>query len=181
MVDLVTLQSLSYIAGAIGVCVAAFYYIMTLRENKNNRRMQFLLQNLSDNLNEQGYNRYVTLMNMEWKDYDDFEKKYGSDNNPEAYSKRLTAWTYYNNLGYLISQGFIDADMLFDMNGDGIIWAWMKWEPILKEIRVRYNQPELAKWFDYCADRLLEVRRRRGVSVELPRTFMKYTPEKRAS
>jgi hypothetical protein len=79
-------------------------------------------------------------------------------------------------LGYLVSEGFVDAETLFDMNGDGVIWAWMKWESILKEIRVRYNQPELSKWFDYLAERLIEVRRRRGMNVELPKTFMRYSP-----
>ncbi|MCX6654156.1 MAG: hypothetical protein NTY03_03435 [Candidatus Bathyarchaeota archaeon] len=32
MVDLALLQSVSYIAGAIGVCVAAFYYALNIRE-----------------------------------------------------------------------------------------------------------------------------------------------------
>jgi len=31
MVDVVLLQSLSYVAAAIGVCVAAFYYAVNLR------------------------------------------------------------------------------------------------------------------------------------------------------
>ncbi len=38
MVDLALLQSVSYIAGALGVCVAAFYYVMMLREQRQTRR-----------------------------------------------------------------------------------------------------------------------------------------------
>jgi hypothetical protein len=173
MIDLALLQSVSYIAGSLGVCIAAIYYVINLNETRKTRKMQFLQQNLT-NMNEEGYLNYVTLMNMEWKDYDDFERKYGSDNNPEAYSKRLALWSYYNNLGYLVSEGLIDSDTLFDMQGEGTIWQWMKWEPIIKEIRIRYKQPELAKWFDYLAERLVEVRRRRGLNVELPKTFMRY-------
>jgi hypothetical protein len=181
MVDLALLQSVSYIAGALGVCVAAVYYVMNLRETRKTRKMQFLMQTLSNNLDEEGNMRYVTLMNMEWKDYDDFERKYGSDNNPEAYTKRMTLWGYYSELGYLVAEGFVDADTLYDLSGDGMIWAWLKWEPIIKEIRVRYKQPEIWKWFDYLADRLMEVRRRRGVTSELPRTFLRYTPDQQTS
>ncbi|MGD0804125.1 MAG: hypothetical protein ABSA11_08650 [Candidatus Bathyarchaeia archaeon] len=38
MVDLVVLQSASYAATTIGVCVAAFYYVMTLRSQQNNMK-----------------------------------------------------------------------------------------------------------------------------------------------
>ena len=34
MVDLALLQSVSYIAGALGVCVAASYYVMNLRSTR---------------------------------------------------------------------------------------------------------------------------------------------------
>jgi hypothetical protein len=48
--------------------VAAIYYAITLREARKSRHMQLLLQTIHDLQNEEGYNRYVTLMNMEWKD-----------------------------------------------------------------------------------------------------------------
>ena len=49
MVDLSLLQSVSYIAGALGVCVAAAYYVMNLRENRKNGRVT-LTNNLMMNL-----------------------------------------------------------------------------------------------------------------------------------
>jgi hypothetical protein len=175
---MVDAQTLTTMFGGIGVGVAAFYYVMTLRETRKNRRMQFLTQILQTNLDEEGNKRYVTLMNMDWKDYDEFERKYGSDNNPEAYTKRITSWGYYSELGYLIREGYIDAETLYELNGDGMIWAWMKWEQIIKEIRVRYNQPEMWKYFDYLAEKLMEVRRGRGVTADLPTTFLRYNPDK---
>ena len=39
MVDLIVLQSVSYVAAAIGVFVAAVYYVMTLRTTQRNMRM----------------------------------------------------------------------------------------------------------------------------------------------
>ena len=39
MVDLALLQSVSYIAGALGVCVAAVYYVMNLRITQKNQEL----------------------------------------------------------------------------------------------------------------------------------------------
>ncbi|MGD0805387.1 MAG: DUF4760 domain-containing protein [Candidatus Bathyarchaeia archaeon] len=39
MVDLTLLQSVSYIAGALGVCVAAIYYVMNLRISQRNQQL----------------------------------------------------------------------------------------------------------------------------------------------
>ena len=39
MVDLALLQSVSYIAGALGVCVAAAYYVLNLRISQRNQEL----------------------------------------------------------------------------------------------------------------------------------------------
>ena len=46
MVDLSLLQSVSYIAGAMGVCVAAFYYVMMVRNMENVRKKDLVFQRL---------------------------------------------------------------------------------------------------------------------------------------
>jgi hypothetical protein len=39
MVDLVVLQSVSYIAGATGVAIAAVFYVLNLRINQKNQEI----------------------------------------------------------------------------------------------------------------------------------------------
>lgn len=39
MIDLTILQPISYIAAAIGVCVANVFYILTLRETTRNKKV----------------------------------------------------------------------------------------------------------------------------------------------
>ena len=53
----------------------------------------------------EGMTRFLDTMYMEWDDYADFERKYGSDNNPKAYAQRLTLWNTYNNSGVLLKTG----------------------------------------------------------------------------
>jgi hypothetical protein len=44
MVDLSTLQSVSYIAGALGVCVAAVFYVLNLRISRKNQELMLKAQ-----------------------------------------------------------------------------------------------------------------------------------------
>ena len=39
--------------------------------------------------NVESMRKWVEAMNMEWTDYDDFEKKYGTDFNPDGAALRL--------------------------------------------------------------------------------------------
>ena len=47
MVDLALLQSVSYIAGALGVCVAAAYYVMNLRITQKNQELSLKTQEIA--------------------------------------------------------------------------------------------------------------------------------------
>jgi hypothetical protein len=85
MVDLALLQSVSYIAGALGVCVAAFYYVMNLRETNRNRRITYTNSVLQHLYTEEGHRREMDCYAMQWTDFEDFKRKYDSRVNPENY------------------------------------------------------------------------------------------------
>jgi hypothetical protein len=72
MVDLPLLQSVSYIAGALGVCVAAVYYVMNLRaqqtnmrEAEKNRKLAFTMNMMQNLQSKEANRRFVDLMNMQ--------------------------------------------------------------------------------------------------------------------
>ncbi len=93
MVDLALLQSVSYIAGALGVCVAAIYYLINLRETLRNRRLAFS-QNVVQNMqNLEWQQRFMEVMNMHWIDFDDFVKRFDSSVNVEMYARRHSILT----------------------------------------------------------------------------------------
>ena len=133
MVDLSLLQSVSYIAGALGVCIAAVFYVLNLRISQRNmkqtletRKLQFVTGITSQLLSEEGQRRYGELLNMEWKDYDDFERKYGSDYNLDNYAKRMNVWKIYNTLGMLVCEKLIEPEVLYRINDVNPIFARAK-------------------------------------------------------
>jgi len=178
MVDLALLQSVSYTVGALGVCIAAFYYVMTLRASERNRRIQLVSQMSNDLINFEGYSKYFDLLNMEWRDYDDFEKKYGSDFNVRAASQRFSVWLTFNKLGYMLSKGLVDAEDIYETGGLSCIFQWEKWEAIIRENRRRYNGVDYLSYFEYLAGEMNKVKLMKDPSYVFPKTGVKYVPDK---
>jgi len=178
MVDLVVLQSVSYVAAAIGVCIATFYYAMNLRATDRNRRIQLVSQLSQFMLSEEGMKRYFELLNMEWKNFDDFERKYGSDFNLEATAKRYASWQNYDHLGKMLKKGMINAEDAYDLTSDGVLFQWHKWESIIFELRKRYNGEEWMSGFEFLNIEMSKLRRQREPSYKVPETFGKYIPDK---
>ncbi len=94
------MQSVSYIAGSLGLCVAAFYYALSLREANRNRRMTLTTSLMQNFISEEGQKRFIDLMNMQWTNFDDYYKKYDSTVNPENFAKRNCFFNTCEVLGY---------------------------------------------------------------------------------
>jgi hypothetical protein len=185
MVDLALLQSVSYIAGALGVCVAAIFYVLNLRISQRNQRLtletrqaQFYTQLYHQLTGEDSQRRWADVMNMEWKDYDEYERKYGSDEHPEMYAKRSSALYELSGVGYLLRKGVIDRDTAYSLAEVQGLWLWRKFEPIVREQRVRYNTPEQYADLEYLAAETVKEMQLRDPSFRVPETFLKYVPDK---
>ena len=87
---------------ATGVLVAAAFYILNLRETMINRRINETNSLLEGFMSEEGQRRWGELLNMEWSDYDDFEKKYGSDVNLDNFAKRQSTFYLFDTLGNML-------------------------------------------------------------------------------
>jgi hypothetical protein len=182
MVDLSLLQSVSYIAGALGVCIAAIFYVLNLRISQRNmkqtletRKLQFVTSITSQLLSEEGQRRYGELLNMEWKDYDDFEKKYGSDYNLDNYAKRMNAWKTYNTLGMLVREKLIEPEVLYMINDINPCFMWSKFKDIIGEQRKHYGGDTLSD-FKFLNDEMLRIALIKDPSFKIPETLTKYIP-----
>ena len=182
MVDLSLLQSVSYIAGALGVCIAAIFYVLNLRISQRNmkqmletRQAQFYTQIYSHLTSEDSQRRWVDAMNMEWRDYDDYERKYGSDEHPEMYARRSSALYELSGVGYLLKKGLIDRDTAYSLTETQGLMLWRKFESIVREQRVRYNTPEQYADLEFLAAETVKELERRGLSSIVPEGFTRYT------
>jgi len=185
LVDLVEIQAAYYMVAATGVLVAAIYYVMTLRTTQRNmkqtletRRIGLVDSLITRTINVEGYKRFFELLRYEWKDYEDFELKYGSENNVEAAAKRFAIWHDYNSTGMMLRKGLVEAEDLYDMGMIGVIFLWEKYRPIIEENRRRYNGQNYLRDLEYLAGEMLRVVRERDPSYRIPEALDKYVPDK---
>ena len=139
MVELFEIQAAYYMVAATGVLVAAIYYIINLRTSQKNMRITLTNNLMQSQLSEESWRKWIELMNMEWKNYDNFEKKYGSDYNSDNFSKRMNLRHSYNSLGNLLRSGLADRDTLYNAGLRTTVWLWVKFKPIIEENRRRYG------------------------------------------
>jgi hypothetical protein len=167
MVDLALLQSVSYIAGALGVCVAASYYVMNLRITQKNQELTLKAQQQTLETRRisttQEIMRYATnpevLKNFfetslyEWSDYEDFERKYHSGLNPEEAAKIFQLWSIWSSMGSMMRKGVIKVEDIYDQS-TGLIYHWEKFKPIIEEYRKRWGGPIFLRDFEYVVGEL---------------------------
>ncbi|MGD0805813.1 MAG: hypothetical protein ABSA11_17260 [Candidatus Bathyarchaeia archaeon] len=191
MVDLSEIQAVYYMVAATGVLVAAAYYVMNMRASRKSqelaqktqeqtletRKLQFLTTTVQFLMNEEGFKTIGELLNMEWTDYDDFEKKYGSDHGLDNYAKRYYIITYYNMLGAFLREKLIDAESLYN-TGPAIqfIFFWHKFKGIIERQRELYVGADYGRDLEFLSDEMMKIKLRKDPSFKVPETFMRYVP-----
>ena len=159
MVDLALLQSVSYIAGALGVSIAAVYYVMNLRETTKNRRANLSQMMMQEFTSIEGFNKKLKLYEMKWTDFDDYYKKYDSQFNSENAAIRNNIWDNYDVLAHWWREDIVDRETIFSVCGPDIAGLWVKFKPVIEEYRRRgeYARTKLSNW-EYLAKEMARMR-----------------------
>jgi len=178
VIDAQTIQTISQAMTAIGVLMAASYYILVVRSTIRTRQAQLFMHLYQGYASKEVNMRQVELLNMEWEDYHDFEKKYGSDINADNYAMRSSHLQWFNGIGLLLKEKLIDLNMVYHTVGQGALMLWTKYEPIIREQRERYRIPEHSVMLEYLADEVKRLRRQKGHPTEPPETLLSYVPDR---
>jgi hypothetical protein len=163
-------QMVSWVATAIGVCVAAIYYILNLRNTQKNMQMtletrqaQLFMQIYDRQTDPEFQKRRAMLMKMQWIDCDDFIKKYGDyfndkkEANMEVYSSLWSVQNYLEGIGVLVKRRLIDPTLVDDLISGMIIRMWEKFRPLFLEFRKRYEYPQFEEWTEYLYEEIKAI------------------------
>jgi hypothetical protein len=164
MIDLALLQSVSYIAGALGVCVAALSFTFNMRATTKSRRASLTNNLMNSFLAEDGMKRFHDLEIMEWKGFEDFCRKYDSTVNSDNYVKRQAFWNTCDLIGYQYREGLIDLGTVYNAGGIFISYSWFKFGPIIEEYRKTEYAVDDYENYEYVAKELLKMKEKRDPS-----------------
>ena len=154
MVDQVALQTIGILLAGISLTAAAIYYTFTIR-NQNRTRQAQLLMNLYETYRSPEFRKQqMTIQNYEYRDYQDFWEKYGSDTNPEAWAVWFSVAAFFNGVGVLVGRDLIDIGLVEEILGNITDRMWTVMGPVLLEWRKqgtiqKMRKYELLHGFDY--------------------------------
>ena len=174
---------MSYIAGALGVCVAAVYYVINLRISQKNqelmlksqessvktqelalkaqqqaaetRQAQLFMQVFGRFHDQEFWRNYTTISRKKWKTYDDFSRGWSD---PDLAAMTLSVNTYFEGIGVLVRRGLLSPELVSDLlSGPLVIW-WNYQAEFIKEYRVRTNWPQSVEGMEYLYNEVMKVR-----------------------
>ena len=151
-----TLQTVALVVGII-------YYITIMRnqqktreltlkaqeEVEKSRKRELILQRFQS-YNLDYYRAYNTVMTTDFKDLDEWIQKYSRTVDPETSARWLYMANTLNIAGLLFQEGDTDQDLLFQLyTPNSIIRMWEHYEPVIRDLRQRMENPVLWKPFEY--------------------------------
>ena len=108
--------------------------------------------------NKEFRQQILEIQDQEWIDHSDFIEKYGSNNNPDAFTTRLAVSSYFDGIGVLLRKDLVEIGMVNDLIGNSIISVWEKIGSNLLETRKRTNNPFIYTDFEYLYEEIIKYR-----------------------
>jgi hypothetical protein len=137
MAEPIGLQTMLTYLTLISVPVGVFYHIMTLRNQSKTRQAQLFMQVYSQ-YTASKYREWNEIIQWEWDDYDDFERKYGD---LDSRNKWSSIGGYLEGLGVFVKEGLIPVRLVSLFITNLTRTYWEKFGPLIEEYRVRMNVP----------------------------------------
>jgi hypothetical protein len=152
VVDILLLQTISVAIASAGVFAAAVYYIIQIRHQTKVRETDLAIRmnpwmavsggDLTDVI--------AQVWSLEFKDYNDFIKKYGPFTLRKPEQKAIqTLLNYFEGVGLLLKRELMDIDFAWDLWGNSYFLIWEKLKPLVDGLRKQYGMPEAWGFFEY--------------------------------
>ena len=159
---MVDIQTVSIAIASAGVFLAAVYYIFQLRHQSKVRQTDLLLRIYSTFGSEEFGKAITRTFNMQFKDYNDFVKKYSSPTGFADTPESLALGTVnimFEEIGVLLHRKLVDRALVDDLFGYLAIIVWEKIKPIVEGWRKM--TPRTLQQFEYLYNEL-KKREQRG-------------------
>lgn len=160
MVDIALLQSVSYIAGALGVCVAAFYNVMTLRVQQANmkstletRQAQLIMNIAQSTWSKEALDGEYECNKIKLENVDDIKKLLEDKDQYVAW--RMYA-SKYEAIGVLVRNGLVDVNLVSQYISGNVISFWERYGKAIGEMRSENNWARLMVELEYLYGRIVE-------------------------
>jgi hypothetical protein len=163
MVDLVVLQTASYLIAALSFAVTCAYYIMNLKNTQQN--MKTTLETRQAQLFTGMYQAFYSkdfadadaiISKLELKNVEDWKRMM---DDAEKYKAFSITGQYYEGIGVLVKENLVDIRLVADLMSGGVIWYWEHFGPGINDCRVAFNWPRIGLEAEYLYNRIIKYGR----------------------
>jgi len=148
---MVDITSISAVVAAIGVIVGVVFTVLELRNLVKTRQTDLVIRLYSTFGSKEFQEVLMKVLDLEFKDYNGFVKKYvpsTSEENPIVTATSMVG-IFFEGIGLLLHRKLIDIGLVGDLFISPVTMAWEKMKPIAEGWRKQYNRPEIFEWFEY--------------------------------
>jgi hypothetical protein len=140
------IASISAVVAAVGVIVGVGFTILELRNLVRTRQTDLVIRLYSHFGSKEFLEARKTVMDLKFKDYSDYVKKYGRFGRFEAVSE---VCMFFEGIGVLLHRKLIDISLIDDLFSPiSIKIIWEKMKPVVEGWRNQFNEPETLEWFE---------------------------------
>jgi len=151
------IPSISAIVAATGVMIGVIFATLQLRNLVKTRQTDLVVRLYSTFGSREFQEAWVETLRMEFKDYNDYLKKYGATSEKPIYTSVNMVAAFFEGMGILLRRKLIDISLVDDLQSSDIILTWHKMKPIVEGWRKHFNRPQISEWFEYLYN---EMRKR---------------------
>jgi hypothetical protein len=151
------IQTVSIAIASAGVFLAAIYYIWQIRHQTKLRQTDLVWRMIQTMYADDYREAILKVLNLDFKDYEDFVKKYGPYLSDSPTMKALTKINVlYSNLGDAVRKNLIDFELVNGVFNTACCRAWEKVKPIIEGYRKASNQPTYLRDFEYLYNEMMK-------------------------
>jgi hypothetical protein len=144
VVDVLLLQTVSVGIASASIAIASSYYVFQIRHQRKMRQSDLVMRLYTTFGSKEFQEHWTEFLKGEYKDYDDFVKKYSIRSNPAPESTWL-----FEALGVLLKNKLIDIKVVDDLFTGPSKWFWEKLKPIAEDTRKKFDYPQYAEHIEY--------------------------------
>jgi len=168
---MIQIEVLALVLTGIGIMASILYYASVLRNANKTQRMQLetrktqlYMQLFMRTTSEEFMKLSIELLRWEFDGYDELNEKYLRNPDINVSAKWFSLIRHIDGLGYMMARELIEAEMVYNLGGGSAqIRHWMRWEPVIMEMRRVRGEPEFLEWFEYLVKEMMRLRQEKGL------------------
>ena len=164
---MIQIEYLALVLTGLSITVSILYYTLTLRNQNRTRETQWVTQLLDKKIDQESMERFLELMDAEWDDFATFIRKYDNTVNPKHAATRNAQWNFFEMLGGFVKGNRLDVELVYKFYNMRCLLMWFKFETVIKEYRKGTLDRDYLENFEYLAEKMAEMRLKRGLNLPL--------------